>query len=874
MKTKSTASSFPKKRKSNNTVLRFFPACLLVLLLALGFYPATSALAPAQRPAEREEQEDPGARARWERLRLQDENGQIPPNALMNAYEQRKEMPFRPEAWGEFLGADATTQGIQPENAGIQPSIWTRIGPGNIGGRLRSIIIHPTNPSTMWVGAVGGGVWKTTNGGASWSTTTDFMANLAVNCMAIDPTNPNVLYAGTGEGFFPGDAIQGNGIFKTTDSGTTWTRLASTANNQNFYWVNRLAISPTNNQVFLAATEAGFFRSTDGGGHWSQRLTTNGRDVLFHPTDGTKSLAADASGHAYYSTDGGVTWTVVNGFPQGAGRIELAYARSNPAIVYAQVQVPNVDGQIFQSTNGGHSYALRNSSCCGGGYANALWVDPTNATTLVAGGVHLWRSTDGGTSLTQISDGYYGPGQSTHADQHAIVNHPNYNGTSNAIVYFSNDGGIYRNDNVLTATTTNGWAGLNHNLGVTQFYGAAGNLASGTIIGGTQDNGTDRYRPIDGINGWIESYGGDGGFCAADQTDPNYFYGEYVGLQIYRSTDGGDTVHYIDTGLDRDNANFIAPFVLDPNNPSTLLAGGASLSRSTDAKAATPTWASIKSPILGSTGISAIAVARGNSDIVWVGYNDGSVYYTTNGTAANPTWEPNLGSPNLPARYCTRITIDPQNASAVYVTFGGFASDNVWRTTNNGVNWTNISNGLPAAPVYSLVVSPSDSDALYIGTQVGVFASADGGMTWSPSNDGPANVSVEELFWMGAQLVAATHGRGMFTAVPTTTASLPTDFNGDGHPDYALYNASTQQTYIWLLNGNYGLAGSAPGPTLPGGGGWRVVGVEDFNGDGHPDYVLYNASTQQTYIWQLNSNYGHAGSAPGPTLPTGWNLIW
>jgi photosystem II stability/assembly factor-like uncharacterized protein len=752
----------------------------------------------------REEQEDPGARARWERLRLQDENGQIPPNALINAYEQRKAMPFRPEAWGEFLGASTTMEGIEPETAGIQPSIWTWIGPGNIGGRIRSIIIHPTTPNTMWVGSVGGGVWKTTNGGMSWSTTTDFMANLAVNCMAIDPTNPNVLYAGTGEGFFPGDGIQGNGIFKTTNAGSTWTQLAFTANNSDFYWVNRLAISPTNNRVFLAATEAGFFRSTDGGGHWSQRLMTNGRDVLFHPTDETKCLAADASGHAYYSTDGGVTWTVVNGFPQGAGRIELAYARSNPAIVYAQVQAPNVDGQLFQSTDGGQTYVLRNSTCCGGGYANALWVDPTNANTVVAGGVVLWRSTNGAVDFTQIDVGL-------HADYHAIVNHPNYNGTTNRVVFVGQDGGIYKTEDVLTASTYADFTSLNHNLGVTQFYGAAGNHTSGTIIGGNQDNGTVRYRPQDGINGWIEPYGGDGGFCAADQTDPNYFYGEYVGLQIYRSTDGGDSVQSIDTGLDRDNANFIAPFVLDPNNPNTLLAGAASLSRSANVKAATPTWASIKSPISGLIPISAIAVAPGNSNIVWVGYNNGDIYYTTNGTAGNPSWTQVNGI--LPRRFCARITIAPQNPNLVYAVFGGFYDYNpnsVWRTLNNGATWTNISNGLPSAPVNSLVVSPSNSSTLYIGTAVGIFASADGGMTWSPSNDGPANVFVEELFWVGTQLVAATHGRGMFTAVPgqpavtTNPATYITSFsatlNGTVNPN----GQTTNVHFEYGTTTNYG----------------------------------------------------------------------
>ena len=763
-------------------------AGVFLALLVLGFYPAKSGFAQALLSAsDSPEEEDPGERAAWERLRLQDEHGRIPPNALINAYEQKKAMSFHPEAWGEFLPGGATTQGIQPEIAGISLAIWRSIGPGNVGGRIRSIIIHPTIPNTIWVGSLGGGVWKTTNGGTSWSTTTDFMANLVVACMAmaVDPTKPDnyVLYAGTGESVA---GLQGDGVFKTSDGGSTWTQLASTANNRNFRWVNRLAISPTDRRTLLAATETGIFQSIDGGDSWFPRLPRDYvRDVRFHPSDGTKCVAGDAKGHAYYSIDGGVTWpqaTWVNVSPTPAGRVELAYAKSDPEIVYAQAYIQSSgDGKLFRSTDGGKTYALKNGSYArfperGGRWYNALWVDPTNANTLVVGAFNLWRSTNGGTNLEQISDRNRHPltpyHDSVHCDHHVIVNHPDYNGTSNTIVYFGNDGGIYRTDNVLTVTQRSGWVPLNHDLGITQFYGAAGNPTSGTIIGGTQDNGTVRYRPQGGSKGWTMMQGGDGGFCAADQTDPNYFYGEYTKLKIYRSTDRGNTARDIYSGIGDagENANFTAPFVLDPNNPNTLLAGGARLWRSTNVKNPEPSWTQI-SPTPAPTGtpsatpssnISAIAVAKGDSNIIWVGHNNGQIYYTTNGTAANPTWTP--AANGLPRRFCTRITIDPQNSNLVYATFGGFEPGNVWKTTGYGAPWENISSRLPSAPVFSLVVSPSNSRALYIGTAVGIFASADGGATWSPGNDGPANAFVEELFWMGTQLVAATHGRGMFIA--------------------------------------------------------------------------------------------------------------
>src|SRR6267143_565379 len=249
------------------------------------------------------------AREAFRRMQLQDENGEIPPNAWIDAYQEKAAMPFLPEAWSEFTADGAEV-----------PNPWVSIGPGNIGGRIRSILVHPRVPDTMWVGGVSGGVWKTTNGEDTWSTTTDLMANLAVTCMAMDSTGPDItLYAGTGEGFLYNNAVQGDGIFKSIDAGSHWTRLPSTAND-NFRRVNRLAISPTNPQILLAATDSGIFRSTDGGDNWSQStgysIIRNWVDVRFRPGSGgpgdqvsfADCLASSINGNLYYSSDNGATW--------------------------------------------------------------------------------------------------------------------------------------------------------------------------------------------------------------------------------------------------------------------------------------------------------------------------------------------------------------------------------------------------------------------------------------------------------------------------------------------------------------------------------------------------------------------------------------
>ena len=681
----------------------------------------------------------PGEAAAFRNLQLQDEKGFIPADGFINAKKHVDLMAS-----------------FAPLTGGIDRNSWEWIGPGNIGGRIRAIVIHPTNPDKMWIGSVSGGIWETTDGGASWLPVWDFMPNLAISTMVMDPSNSNVMYAGTGEGFFNVDNIRGAGVFKSTDGGTSWSQLASTANSS-WYYVNRLAMSP-DGATLLAATNSGIWRSTDGGSTWSQVTTTRTLDIDFHPTDNNRAIAGDGSGNAYYSINGGTTWTTVS---IGGGRVEVAYAESTPTTVYASVYQNS--GEIWKSTDGGASYTRVNTgnSFLGGQgwYDNIIWVDPTNANTVIVGGIDLWRSTNGGATLTKISEWGSAPA-SAHADHHVIIAHPNFNGSSNKTVFFGNDGGIYKADDVYTVAGTSGWQELNNNLGSTQFYGAAGNVSSGVIVGGTQDNGTLRYSG--GTESWTAMYGGDGGFCAADPSDPNYFYGEYVYLQIHRSSNGGGSSRYIYTGIGDagSNANFIAPFILDPNNSNTLLAGGASLWRSTNVKAGTPSWTAIKSSV--GSNISAIAVAKSDSNTIWVGHNNGNVYKSTNG-GANWT-QVDTGLPN---RYVMRITIDANNHNIVYATFGGFSSDNVWRTADGGSTWTDITGsggtGLPDAPVRSLVIHPTNPAWLYVATEVGIFVSEDTGATWHLPHDGPATVSVDELFWMGdTTLVAASHGRGLF----------------------------------------------------------------------------------------------------------------
>ncbi|MET7699605.1 hypothetical protein, partial [Streptomyces sp. NPDC005485] len=504
-------------------------------------------------------------------------------------------------------------------------------------------------------------------------------------------------------------------------------------------------------------------------------------------------------------TDGGQTWQAATHGPW-SGRVELAYAAKDPRIVYASVQMTS--GRIWRSTDGGLTYQSRKTLDLSGHvadylgdqgwYGNAVWAgDPTNEKLVVLGGVDLWRSTDGGDHITEISTWW--DGQSVHADHHAIVSHPSHDGTTNRTVFFGNDGGVFKADDLAQTGTepeapfVHGWTELDNNYGVTQFYSGAGNRLSGKIIGGAQDNGTICFDPAQGTDGWQQIFGGDGGWCAADPDDPEVFYGEYVFLNIHRNIDGGTSD---DTGGDRyisgqfwnddirdwdwkpvpflipdaknNKALFIAPFTLDPNNSDRLLAGGLSLWRTNNAKETNtptsgPTWRSVK-PSAGAN-ISALTVAHGNSDLIWVGHVNGMLFRTANGTAATPTWE-RVGvtgpSPLRPSRYCTSITVDPAAPDTVFVAFGGFEADNLWVTHDGGARWTQLAQTLPDVPIRAVAIHPRRTELLYCGTEVGLFASDDGGVTWSATNEGPTNCSVDQLFWMDETLISATHGRGMF----------------------------------------------------------------------------------------------------------------
>ena len=722
--------------------------------------------------SERNEAKNPEERYKQWFMQHADNKGNIPFDGLIKAKEHVDMMP-------------------QTKDAGMWN--WEWLGPSNIGGRVRAIAIKPTDPNNIFVGSASGGLWKTTNGGTSWNVINDFMPSLSISSIVYDPTNVNIMYLGTGEGNAP-DGIPGAGIFKSSDGGSTWSQLAST-NNNNFKFVFRLAHHPDSTGVLYATTYSprGLWKTIDGGNNWTKIFTPKffAEDVKISPHNHAH-LMVGANGGAYRSTDYGHSWDTItnndtlNGkLPRESGRCEIAYCQANENRIF--LSMSRNEGELYRSNDNGLNWVLVSDTSFfkkQGNYDQALWVDPNNSDHIIVGGIRVWSSTDGGTSFERLNNNekYHNNSEaySAHSDQHVIIESPYFDGVTNKTIFVGNDGGIQRNDNVFDTIWTN-LAGTS--LGITQFYGGAASSDGHYIIGGTQDNNHLRYKDSgdwSGKNNWYQWIWGDGGYCAIDSDNPEIQYSEYVNLEIKKSVNGGNTFRNKFNGLTDATTNlalFIAPFVMDPNNPKRLIAGSNRIWETIDTA---ESWHPIGDVIPGEYKCSAIDIARQNSNIIWAGYTKGTIMVSTNSLGGTPIWD-SVNTAAMPRRYVTDICISPNNSQEVYVTYGGFNADNVWFTSDGGSTWENRSGiapyDLPAIQVNTVRVHQRNSNWVYIGTDIGVFASEDKGLNWAvdprysdAGNEIPANVTVSELFWQGTDyLIAATHGRGMYRALPLYT---------------------------------------------------------------------------------------------------------
>ncbi|MBO1319593.1 BACON domain-containing protein [Acanthopleuribacter pedis] len=740
-------------------------------------------------------------------------------NLWFEAKAQSENLPLYSSRLGREMGRDEVVR------SGV--ASWESLGPGNIGGRTRAMVINPDNPDHMVSGGVAGGMWVTMNGGESWTATGDNLASIAVCSMAMDRNDPMTILAGTGEGFFSGGAVRGGGIFKSTDGGMTWVRLDATTG-EDFFYVQDIVASVVQADTFYAATRTGIFRSADGGDTWTLMVSAaafNGAMDLEIRTDQTTN-------DVLFATIGTLTQSVLvrNDDAAGEGVFNIVYTEANMARSSVSVAPSNQDivyllmststGQpissafthgllgIMRSEDGGDTWAdvhrtelplegadliLTNSPsfvCFGGTsissqgfYDQFIRVDPIDPDIVWTGGIDTFRSDDGGRTWGIGSLWWLNPTfpEYTHADLHNVFYHPDYNGTTNRKMYVVGDGGIYSTEdarapvapvtaaNVCSSNNEIGmvWKSLNNNYGVTQFYHGLPFPSGTAYFGGTQDNGTLLSSDRAGAEAWIEIFGGDGGYVAYDPTNTFTMYVATTGISIRKSIDGGLNFAGATSGI-ADQGLFINPYLMDPNDPNRLWTGGTFPWRTDDAAG---NWVQA-GPSFG-INHSAWAVAPGNSDLVLAGTTLGIIRRTTEGTTA--TADTNWGA-SWPVRgNVSSVAFDPQDTNIAYATYSTFGIGHVWRSTDSGQSWTNIDNGLPDIPVHSVAVHPADSNRIYIGTDLGVYVSTNSGMSWSAENTGYANVVTEWLQFIEDDcrviLYAFTHGRGAWR-LPLSSITL------------------------------------------------------------------------------------------------------
>ena len=796
-------------------------------------------------------------------------NGHVPGKLRVRALAERD---AKIRAQGTYAGRMARAR----PNIFASGTQWTPIGPqplqnetpfGITSGRVNAVAVDPCDPTwnTVYIGAANGGVWRTADGGDTWTPLTDAQTSLSSGSIALVNSGTNcaattVIY-GTGEENFAYDSLYGAGVLISADSGTTWTPDDTFSAGQpqgptmSAPYIGSLSVQPGNSSVMLAgvygtpAIPWGFWRSTDGGMHWTLQNPASpsidiATGIAFDTNDATGNTAYAAMGYpdsdaalvtagdcaadpcngVFKSSDGGMTWTRLAGLDTainaalGAnsdtkyGRINIALSSpvagqtGNPAKteIFAAIADSSTGSNRFlafaKSSNAGKTWSvLTQEPFCDRGssegqcfYDMALAIQPGNPQMLFAGGAGgaiagssvpeptLIRSTDGGMTWADVSANNSGDAANPqiHVDHHAIAFSPD-----GLKMYVGNDGGVWSSTDAMTAAAgSQHWTNLNSGLQTMQFYpGMSAHPADpNTIFGGTQDNGSERFM---GTIVWSDlGTCGDGGWTAIGPVTASAFTVfiacDAVGNNgtIWKSTDSGSTFNTTDSGINfSTNVDFIPPFVLDPSAPQNAYFGTTSLWQS---QAGGGNWtamaggASLTRSGSSTDYITVMAVAPSDSNTVYTGSRLAQVYETANALAgASATFTDT--SSGLPVRTITQIAVDPLYAQAAYVTFSGFSGfgdtpGHIFKTTNGGGAWTSIDGDLPNAPVNDFAIDPGDPENIfYAGTDIGVFVTTNGGANWSTLAPGLPNDQVLSLKIQASSrlLVVGTHGRGAWEFV-------------------------------------------------------------------------------------------------------------
>jgi hypothetical protein len=697
---------------------------------------------------------------------------------------------------------------------------WSSLGPdyfvdgngwnGGIG-RVNCITFHPSNSSIIWAGCPSGGLWKTTNGGASWTPLTDGMPRIGVSGMVVNYSNTDIMYLLSGDG--DGGDVNSIGVLKTIDGGVTWTSTGLTWAVTNVVRAYKILMHPTNPAILFVVSSNGIWKTTNSGSTWITVHTTSGssyHDIEFKPGDPTIMYCCSGS-KFYRSTNTGDNWTqITSGVPGSAGRMAIGVSPNDVTNVYLFAGPSYTNGTfvgMYRSTDSGLNFATKSTTPNILGYSNVgndsddqnyydhcIAISRTDVGTLITGAINCWRSGNFGLTGSWALSSMWNnlPGADyTHADIHALEINP-----LNDFLYCGSDGGFFRSTDF-----GNNWTDLSDGLAITQIYRMAGyETNTNLLINGTQDNGSNKWT---GGTTMTHVLGADGMDCMIDNTNTNILYNSIQYGNLYKSTNGGTTYGFIAPLVDA--GPWVTPYVMQVNDPLTIYGGYDDIYKSTNGGSS---WTN-----LGYSGTGAMALGGSSNPLrVYASVDGTNTIYMSNDGGANFTNVTN----NLPSGDITFIAVDPNYSYAVFVTYGGYNSANkVFESMNAGTTWTNITGSLPNIPVNCIAYQDANynpADALYIGTDVGVYYRDDDIGDWIPFMNGlPATMVFDlEVYEASGVITAATYGRGywqsaLYTSCPTSYALDPGD--DPSNPNYTgfqHYEASGTITSTRIITGGIG----------------------------------------------------------------------
>ncbi len=660
---------------------------------------------------------------------------------------------------------------------------WSNFGPHKISGRIISIAFHPTDTNIIYAGAAGGGLWKSINYGKNWTPLTDFLPSLAIGAIAINPKNPNKILIATGEGYSLGSEFTyGCGVLVSKDAGQTFsTTVITTSLSQGFSGMDIIWSRKDTNKVCIA-TSFGVYFSNDGGVSYTYVLNRMPARMIADPKrPDTLYLAAryynsTFPGGLYRSFNAGQSWTLTGTglpIPNDFGYASLTVHPVYTNMLFANISKSSPNGLgpmhgLYKSINYGvswtqiptnvdlHCYPVPSQTICQGWFANTILVSPSDTNTLFAGGTRFWKSVNGG-SVWKLSDTTATGTAAIHADHHQTLYHP-----LSGHLFDCNDGGIN-----YTKDGGGNWTSLSDGLITHQFYKVAfAETNPNLVIGGTQDVGFFTSNMPQSLTSWTNTFNGDAFGCAIDYTNANIWYAH--GFMTYlriKTVNAGLNWAFINSGTSSAD-QWRMPITMHPSNPQTLL---------------TSDYFNMYKTVNGGTSwtvshsagdVGAYAFDKINPNIVYASQRNASLVYRSGDGASS--WTALSASPGATI---TNLATDPSQINVVYATIGTYTNSRVLKSINAGNNWIDITNNLPKVPANCVVVDPFDSQIIYVGTDLGVWVTQDGGTTWSDFNNSSLPyVVVEDIHYYkpDSTIRVGTYGRGYWKvkALPTTFANI------------------------------------------------------------------------------------------------------